>query len=128
MHRSAISTNYPWLPHNIDTTKIHKVPTQYVDMPLAVLGDRTTFYQHIMQGCMEHYGEERCTQSEQNRMQKIRTQPMAMINYTTTGYTKIRTPTKIFRGLQEFWQHNRQSPITESWDIAPSYTYVVSGP
>lgn len=93
-------------------------------MPLAVLGDRASFYQEFMVGCKERHGEETCKQSEHNRINRIRTQPLAVVNYTAVGYTKIRTPPLLFQMIQDFWNNNRHYPDTESWDAAVSFTYV----
>jgi hypothetical protein len=89
-----------------------------------VLGDRASFYQEFMMGCRERHGEETCQQSEQNRMERIRTQPLAVVNYTAIGFTKIPTPLPLFQMIQDFWNSNRQYSDTESWDAAVSYTYV----
>jgi prolyl 4-hydroxylase len=93
-------------------------------MPLAVLGDRVSFYHEFMVGCKELHGEEACKQSEQNRLSRIRTQPLAVVNYTVDGFANVRAPPVLFQMIQDFWNYNRQYPDTESWEAAVSYTYV----
>ena len=39
MHHSRVSTNYPWLPHNVDPEN-NPVPEEYIGMPLQPLGNR----------------------------------------------------------------------------------------
>ena len=38
MHHASVSTNYPWLPHNMDPVN-NPIPEQYRGMPLKTLGD-----------------------------------------------------------------------------------------
>ena len=68
IHR-RISTNYPWLPHNVDPES-NPVPKQYEGMPLQVLGDRQSVYNEHLRGCREFYGKERrqCDIYEYDRM------------------------------------------------------------
>ena len=93
-------------------------------MPLALLGDRSSFYEDLMVGCAELHGEEACLNSEQNRLKRSRIQPLAVVNYTAVGYAKVSTPASLFRMIKDFWNKNRQKLDTESWDSAVSYTYV----
>jgi hypothetical protein len=39
MQHERVSTNYPWLPHNIDPEN-NPIPDEYIGMPLQPLGDR----------------------------------------------------------------------------------------
>jgi len=44
MHHKWVSTNYPWLPHNLDPGN-NPVPEKYLKMPLQPLGDRQKVYE-----------------------------------------------------------------------------------
>jgi hypothetical protein len=39
MQHDRVSTNYPWLPHNVDPEN-NPIPVEYIGMPLQPLGDR----------------------------------------------------------------------------------------
>ncbi len=39
MQHDRVSTNYPWLPHNVDPEN-NPIPDEYIGMPLQPLGDR----------------------------------------------------------------------------------------
>lgn len=54
IHNTQVSTNYPWLPHNVDPDH-NPTPAKYKNMPLQVLGDRDQFYKDFMKGCIEKY-------------------------------------------------------------------------
>jgi hypothetical protein len=64
MQYAQVSTNYPWLPHNLDPTL--PVPPEYKDMVLQPLGNRDEFYRDFLQGCKDAFGKKgsRCTQNE----------------------------------------------------------------
>jgi hypothetical protein len=44
MHHVSVSTNYPWLPHNMDPVN-NPIPEEYREMPLQPLGDRHKVYE-----------------------------------------------------------------------------------
>jgi len=44
IHHGSISTNYAWLPHNLDPVN-HATPKEYLGMPVQPLGDRSKVYQ-----------------------------------------------------------------------------------
>jgi hypothetical protein len=54
IHNTQVSTNYPWLPHNVDPAN-HRTPAKYKNMPLQVLGDRDQFYKDYISGCNKKY-------------------------------------------------------------------------
>jgi hypothetical protein len=78
MHHFFLSTNYPWLPHNVNPTI--ETPPEYVDMPLQPLGNRQQFYDDFLQSCVEHFqGKgDRCYQSEMDRIAMSLRQPQSM--------------------------------------------------
>jgi hypothetical protein len=83
MHHAQVSTNYPWLPHNLDTSL--PVPKEYQDMVLQPLGNKQEFYQDFMQGCKDAFGTKgtRCTQNELDRVAMTLRQPQSMQNYVS---------------------------------------------
>jgi hypothetical protein len=113
MHtKNKVSTNYPWLPHNLD--KSLPVPEEYKDMPIQPLGDIQSRYDTFMQGCYDHYEKtgkggkgKACWQTENDRQAMNLRQPKSMYNYTSTGFTKIRAPDNVFALLKNFWEANR---------------------
>lgn len=126
MHHSRVSTNYPWLPHNMDPSL--PVPDEFLDMPLQPLGDVQSRYEHFIQGCVDYYNQhtqpkgERCYAGEQQRIAMTRSQPQSMYNYTKIGYTKIRAPEHVFSLIKRFWDVNRGKEKVEQWH--PGNIYV----
>lgn len=68
MHHASVSTNYPWLPHNVDKSK--PTPNQYQGMPIQPLGNKQAAFEDYMQGCVDYYNKnangkgDRCTWNE----------------------------------------------------------------
>jgi len=147
MHQLRVSTNYPWLPHNNVADDDNEggsrrppVPPEYVDMPLQPMGDRQSLYEQIMESCRRNNngseesangeGSHRCDDNEAARIAMNLRQPRSMVNYTETGYKKIRTPQPLMDLLLDFWMANRgnerfeaKTPFnifTNSYD-SPSY-------
>lgn len=122
IHRSQASTNYAWLPHNLDPSL--PVPNKYKDMPIQVLGDRQKFYEDFIDGCREAFGRkgQRCLDTERDRVEMSLRQPQSMQNYTDTGFKKIRAPEKVFNLIRDFWEKNHQNQKPEQWGTANTYT------
>ena len=70
-----ISTNYPWLPHNIDPA-IPK-PKVFDEMQLQPLGNRQSIYNNHLKSCREYYGLDgnKCDLYEYDRMLMNQRQP-----------------------------------------------------
>ena len=79
MHHSSVTKNYAWLPHNVN--KSVETPPEYQDMPVQPLGDRQSFYEEMIQGCVEYYGDkgQRCIINEEGRVQMSLRQPKASL-------------------------------------------------
>ena len=126
MHHERVSTNYPWLPHNMDTSL--PVPEEYRDMPLQPLGDMQSRYDRYIQGCVDLYNHhkqpkgQRCIEGDEQRIQMNMFQPRSVYNYTKLGYTKMRAPEHVFSLIKEFWEKNRGQEKPEQW--APGNIYV----
>ena len=78
MHYDKVSNNYAWLPHNQDRSL--PVPPQYKGMVVQPLGDRQAVYDHMIQGCVDYYGDKgvRCLEYEKDRVEMTLRQPKSM--------------------------------------------------
>ena len=123
MHHASVSTNYNWLPHNLDPQK-YSVPHQYDGMPIQPLGDRQTFYDDFMNGCRQHAKQAAsgCDSTEADRLDNNLHQPGFMVNFTENGFKKIRAPEPLFRLIQQFWEKNRHNATTEPWTAGETVT------
>jgi prolyl 4-hydroxylase len=124
MHRSRVSNNYAWLPHNMDPVH-NDIPSKYKDMPVQPLGDRQTYYDEFLNGCKEKWGASgaaRCQQNEDDRIAMTLRQPQSMQNYTDVGFKKIRAPQKVFKLIKDFWDANKEIQTPENWGKGNTYT------
>lgn len=125
------STNYPWLPHNVDPAN-NPTPEEYKNQSIQPLGDRQAFYENYMQGCrdywtaihekeaLEHGGheepeEQACDNYERQRVDQNFYQPISMVNYTDIGYKKIKAPEHVYDLLLKFWEANKHEEKEEFW-------------
>jgi prolyl 4-hydroxylase len=125
MHHSSVSTNYPWLPHNVDPTL--PVPDEYKNMPIQPLGNKQKLYEDYMQSCVDHYDKirgkgERCWETERDRIAMALRQPKCMYNYTKTGFMKMKAPDHVFTLLKTFWDLNKHKKKPERWTTGNIYT------
>jgi prolyl 4-hydroxylase len=123
IHHQTVSTNYAWLPHNIDP-KNNPTPPEYQNMPIQPLGNRQKVYDEFIQGCKNYYGhrKEACTQTEYDRVVMSKRQPSSMQNYTDTGFKKIRMPDTLWKLLKTFWDKNKENKVLEQWTAGNTYT------
>ena len=127
MHYPTVSTNYAWLPHNVDPAN-HPVPDEYQGMPIQPLGDMKAKYDEYIEGCVEHYNKQkaghgdRCRYNEIDRIHMTLRQPQSVYNYTELGYTKIRAPEHVFKLVKEFWDNNKGKQQPEQWHAGNIYT------
>ena len=79
VHQPTVSTNYPWLPHNVDPTN-NPTPEEYKDMPIQPLGNKLAFYEEFMNGCRQFYGDRGhlCDATETDRVAMSLRQPQSM--------------------------------------------------
>lgn len=122
MQHWEVSTNYPWLEHNMDPSL--PVPDKYKDMVPQPLGDRQSLYDEYYQGCLDKFGKKgaRCRQNELDRVAMTLRQPQSMHNYTKVGYKKIKAPTEVWNLVKNFWDANKNNPQTENWGAGNTYT------
>jgi prolyl 4-hydroxylase len=124
MHYHNVSTNYAWLPHNIDPSL--PTPPEYKGMPIQRLGDKQSAYDRYIQGCIEAFREEDpsgegCLTYEVDRIDMNLRQPMSVKNYTTLGYKKIKAPEELFSLIKTFWERNNKRGEPEDWDTSNTY-------
>ena len=117
VHRLRVSTNYPWLPHNVDPEN-NPTPEEYKDMPIQPLGDKQGFYEQYMQKWKqslidEDADPEYADNEELERVLGNLEQPAMVVNYTSTGYTKIRAPEELRNMLTQFWEDNKHEQEEE---------------
>jgi prolyl 4-hydroxylase len=124
MHHPNVTQNYAWLPHNVDPSL--PIPLSLQGLPLQPLGNRQSFYNDNIQGCIRHYAatkaDRRCLHNEHIRVEMSLRQPKSMINYTEVGYTKMKAPDEVMRLLQEFWLANKHLAQVENWSAGNTYT------
>lgn len=122
-HYAKVSTNYPWLPHNVDPAN-NPTPPEYKDMVIQPLGNRQKMYEDLVEGCRKHYGKKgrACDSTERDRVAMGFRQPQSMQNYTETGFKKIRTPPEVWKLIQDFWEKNKDNRVTENWPSGNTYT------
>jgi prolyl 4-hydroxylase len=138
MHHERVSSNYPWLPHNVDPVN-NPTPDEYKDMVLQPLGSAAEErYKNYIQGCVDFYNNntimkffnkgQRCIDNEKDRIEMTLRQPKSVYNYTELGFTKIRAPDKVFNLLKDFWEKNRGKEKPERWFAGNIYTNHWSAP
>eukprot|EP00586_Coscinodiscus_wailesii_P008116 CAMPEP_0172522434 /NCGR_PEP_ID=MMETSP1066-20121228/293120_1 /TAXON_ID=671091 /ORGANISM="Coscinodiscus wailesii, Strain CCMP2513" /LENGTH=469 /DNA_ID=CAMNT_0013305433 /DNA_START=130 /DNA_END=1539 /DNA_ORIENTATION=+ len=123
MHHHSLSTNYPWLLHNADPAN-NPTPRHYRDMPLQPLGNRQKFYDDFMSGCRKHYGAQgpACDSVEEDRISMSLVQPRGMVNYTDTGFKKIKCPERMYKLIKDFYDENKGGEKEEQWFTGNTYT------
>lgn len=128
MHHDKVSSNYPWLPHNVDPLK-HTTPEEYAGMAIQPLGSAAQErYEHYIQGCVDFYNSHstpkgnRCVHNEQDRIAMTLRQPASVYNYTEMGFMKTRAPDKVISLLRDFWNDNNGKQKPENWIAGNIYT------
>lgn len=118
-----MSTNYAWLPHNVDPSI--KTPRKYVGMPINPLGDRQSFHDTFMKGCRDNFGVIKgiiCGSNDADRIHMNLHQPASMQNYTGLGFSKIKAPTELYDAILNFWERNKHNGNAEEWGVGNIYT------
>ncbi|KAL3943133.1 MAG: hypothetical protein SGBAC_002782 [Bacillariaceae sp.] len=78
-----------------------------------------------MEGCRQKWGNKgalRCDSNEEDRLEMSRRQPQSMVNYTETGFKKIKAPEKLWSLLKNYWDANKHDKHKEEWGIGNVYT------
>jgi prolyl 4-hydroxylase len=90
-----------------------------------LLGDRQAVYDHYMDGCRKKWGAQgakRCDANEDDRLEMTRRQPQSMVNYTSTGFKKIKAPQPVWDMLRNYWEKNKEDKQLENWGKGNIYT------
>ena len=91
-----------------------------------LLGNRSQIYHNFMEGCHEYYRSKhqasRCDGTEADRLEMSLRQPQSMVNYTQTGYKKIRAPKRFYDLLLQHWNTNQGKKSQEQWFVGNTYT------
>ena len=129
MHHAKVSTNYAWLPHNVDPSI--GTPSEYKGMLINPLGDRQSIYDEFIDSCRKAFPGrkgDRCLSTEADRVEMTLRQPQSMQNYTDIGFKKIRAPKELFNLISKFWEMNKDKGKPEVWGAGNTYTnnWVVS--
>ncbi|KAL7553955.1 hypothetical protein ACHAWF_017322 [Thalassiosira exigua] len=116
-----ISTNYPWLPHNIDPAT--PTPRAMQGMPLQPLGNRQDIYNKHLTSCRTFYSKKggNCDMYEYDRMLMNQRQPQSMQNYTEIGFLKTRAPEDVTELATKFYDQNRLNAERENWPTGNTY-------
>jgi prolyl 4-hydroxylase len=129
IHRTSISDNYAWLPHNIDPEN-NPTPKEYIGKPVQYLGNKQAEYNAFMDGCNEKYGDGKkgsysaCQATEDDRVEMSYRQPCSMQNYTDIGFKKIKAPPAVWDQIKTFWDANKDKKnwSPENWPRGNTYT------
>lgn len=91
-----------------------------------MLGDKQRFYDDYMAKCRIASKEEgynpdvSCDKADSVRRRMNRLQPAGMVNFTKTGFAKVKTPPHVFKLIEGFWNLNRDQATIE-WDHHTPY-------
>lgn len=123
MHHLNVSTNYPWLPHNVDPSI--PTPLEYVGMPIQPLGNRKKFYDDLLQSCEDHFGKEAdCLGGEMERLEMSLRQAQSMVVRCVIFPTYGRISIMILRGIFRFsnfvWSIVFFCRTTQTWAFEKS--------
>ena len=89
-----------------------------------LLGNREKIYEDFMQGCRTYNGKQanRCDSTEEQRIEMSLRQPQSMVNYTSTGFKKVRAPKVLSDLLAAHWEMNKHLKTEEVWFAGNTYT------
>ena len=84
--------------------------------------ERKVIYENFMQGCRDFYGArgDRCDQTESDRIEMTLRQPQSMVNYTETGFMKIKAQEELRKLLTDHWEQNKDNGKPENWGVVSS--------
>lgn len=84
----------------------------------GAMGHRRRFYRDFMNSWKQNLikrGDDpsEADEAEQDRIQGNLEQPAMVVNYTSTGYLKMRAPQEVRDILTQFWESNRHLEVEE---------------
>ena len=89
----------------------------------AFADDRKQAYEDFMAGCRDYYGNKgfRCDTTEKDRIEMSIRQPQSMVNYTDTGFKKIKAPKEVMDLLYKHYELNKNNKKEEVWPAGNVY-------
>jgi hypothetical protein len=86
--------------------------------------ERKTDYERFMDGCRKKNGASavQCDANENHRLALSLTQPQSMVNFTSTGFKKIRAPEALRTLLSEHWERYKDIKLKEAWESTDIHT------
>ena len=102
-------------------------PVQHRELhcpPGVDLGDRNMVYENFLSGCREYFGDRadiECEYAERMRLDMSLRQPRSIMNFTETGFRKIRAPDDVMKLVFDFWEDNKEQMVFET--ATPTYIY-----
>jgi prolyl 4-hydroxylase len=89
-----------------------------------LLGNRKAVYEEYMQGCRDFNGKRgnRCDSYEKDRLENNVLQPQSMVNYTSTGFMKIKAPKAVQDLIFNHWEANNHLREKEDWGVGNVYS------
>lgn len=112
VHSVSITDENEGTPYGVDCT----FPIHYKNLRCGdLLGDRSSVYEEYMQGCYDTFDKNTCDDYENDRIAMSLRQPAGMVNYTSTGFKKIKAPEKLFKLLKDHWDQNNHLKREEVW-------------
>lgn len=108
--QEAIGVDVTWPMHYLDWNPLNE--------------ERKEAYEEFMQGCREAYGDKGylCDTNEKDRIDMTLRQPQSMVNFTDTGFMKIKAPKELRELLKKHWEINQDKRSKENWPKANIYT------
>jgi hypothetical protein len=86
--------------------------------------ERKAAHEHFMDGCRKQNVENAardCDGNERYRLQLSLDQPQSMVNFTSTGFKKVRAPESLRKLLAEHWERNKDVHFDEAWESTDVY-------
>ena len=80
-----------------------------------LLPHQNALYEEFMNGCYAKYGHKHCDSYEDDRIKMSLEQPASMVNYTSTGFKKIRAPEALYNLLKSHFDRNYEKMKEEKW-------------
>ena len=72
-------------------------------------------YKTFLETCFSKHGSGKCTLSENYRRYLNLHVPKNKVNYTDTGFLKLKAPTVVFEALYDLFHANKHKAVKENW-------------
>eukprot|EP00586_Coscinodiscus_wailesii_P007067 CAMPEP_0172491412 /NCGR_PEP_ID=MMETSP1066-20121228/22226_1 /TAXON_ID=671091 /ORGANISM="Coscinodiscus wailesii, Strain CCMP2513" /LENGTH=199 /DNA_ID=CAMNT_0013260453 /DNA_START=131 /DNA_END=727 /DNA_ORIENTATION=+ len=112
-HHMALSTNYAWLPHNVDPVN-NPTPPEHAGVTIQPMPGRMEFYKEFLRGCAVQFDRDACDYQELERTHTSYHQAIHMKNFTANGFHKMKMPPELFERIQHYWNTNTDKIKSEN--------------